>query len=57
VNNVANTRRHIEAANRLGVSPAEIHLAIKLAKVMQNRAGEFVDEVIEELTAEPVAEN
>ena len=57
VNNVANTRRYIEAANRLGASPAEIHLAIKLAKVIQNRAGEFVDEVIEELTAEPVAEN
>lgn len=57
VNNVANTRRHIEAANRLGASSAEIHLAIKLAKVIQNRAGEFVDEEIEEFTAELVAEN
>lgn len=57
VNNVANTRRHIEAANRLGASSVEIHLAIKLAKVIQNRAGEFVDEEIEEFTAEPVAEN
>jgi AhpD family alkylhydroperoxidase len=57
VNNVANTRRHIEAANRLGASPAEIHLTIKLAKVIQNRAGEFVDEEIEEFTAETMAEN
>ena len=57
VNNVANTRRHIEAANRLGASSAEIHLAIKLAKVIQNRAGEFVDEEIEEFTAELVDEN
>jgi AhpD family alkylhydroperoxidase len=57
VNNVANTRRHIEVANRLGASSAEIHLAIKLAKVIQNRAGKFVDEEIEEFTAESVAEN
>ena len=55
-NNVANTKRYIEAADQLGASSAEIHLAIKLAKVIRNRAGEFVDEEIEEFVVEPVAE-
>ena len=57
VNNVVNTKRYIDAASRLGAPSSEIHLAIKLAKVIQNRAGEFVDEAIEEFTAEPAAEN
>ena len=48
VNNVVNTKSHIEAASRLGATANEIQLAIKLAKVIRNRAGEFVDEAIDE---------
>lgn len=57
VNNPADTKRYIEAANRPGATPAEIHLANEMAKVIPNRAREFVDEAIAEFTAETAAEN
>lgn len=48
VNNEVNVGKYIEAANKLGASSSEIHLTIKLARMIQKRARKFVDETIEE---------
>lgn len=52
VNNVINVKKYIEIADELGASSSETHLTIKLAKVIQKRAGKFVDEAIEEASLE-----
>jgi len=57
VNNAADNKRYIEAANRPDAASAEIHLAIEPAKVIRNRAREFVDEATAEFSAETAAEN
>ena len=52
VNNVINVKRYIEIADKLGVSSSKVHLTIKLAQVIQNRAGEFIEEAIGEASPE-----
>ena len=51
-NNVANVKKYIGIAGKLGSSPSEIHLTVKLARVIQKRAGEFVDEAIADVLQE-----
>ena len=48
-NNVANVKRYIGIADELGSSSSEINLTIRLARVIQKRAGKFVDEAIAEV--------
>ena len=48
VNNVIYSKRYIGIADKLGASSRELHSTIKLVRVIQKRAGKFVDEAIEE---------
>ena len=52
VNNVINVKRYIEIADKLGIPSSKVHLTIKLARVIQNRAGDFVEEAIDEASPE-----
>lgn len=54
-NNEPNSKKYISIAQSLGASSSEIHLAIKMAKHILERAGEFADEAIAEALHEEEA--